>query len=289
MKRFLKVIFWVAVAIFLLPVVGGFLYMIAKSTVLASSNRIGVVFIKGTITDSFEYTDAIASFRRDDRVKAIIVRIDSPGGGVSAAQELYRELLRTRETKPVVASLGSIATSGGYYVACGANKIIASPGTITGSIGVIAFFPNLAQIFEKIGFETVVIKSGKFKDIGNPGRPMTPEEENLVRDSLMQVHRQFVRDIAVARRLDESKVDAIADGRILTGESALKLGLIDELGNFQDAVQAARLLAHIEGEPELIYHEKKRRLMELLFGEGALRWLDRLSATEVSPVRLQYP
>lgn len=277
------------IAIFLVPIAGGVLYMIAKSTILASSNRIGVIFVRGTITDSFEYTDALASFRKDDRVRAIIIRIDSPGGGVSAAQELYREVLRTREAKPVVASLGSVATSGGYYVACGASKIIASPGTITGSIGVIAFFPNLSRIFEKIGFETVVIKSGKFKDLGNPGRTMTPDEENLIRESLMQVHRQFVRDIAVARGLDESKVDAIADGRILTGESALELGLIDELGNFQDAVQVARLLAQMEEEPELIYHEKRRRLIEMLFGESAVRWLDRLFSTEVAPVRLQYP
>lgn len=289
MKRVFKVILWIFCIIMAFPILGGVIYFLATSDIFASSNRIGALLIQGTISDSFDYMDGLKSFMEDENVKAIIVRIDSPGGGVSAAQEIYREILRAKKTKPVVASLGSIATSGGYYIACAASKIIASPGTITGSIGVIAFFPNLTELFKKVGYQTIVIKSGKFKDTGNPGRPMTPEEETLVRDSLMQVHHQFVRDIAVARSIDESKVANIADGRIIMGEAAVGLGLVDELGNFHDAVETARLLAKMKEKPELVFYEKRKRIIEMLLGEGGRMWLDRFFAREVAPIQLRYP
>ncbi len=290
MKRFFKILLWLAVLLFVvLPIGGGIIYLISSSDIFAEANRIGVIWIKDTIRNPLKYLDGLKTFRDDDKVKAILIRIDSPGGGVSASQEIYKEIIRTKTVKPVIASLGGIATSGGYYVACAADKIIASPGTVTGSIGVIAFFPNLEELFKKIGYKTIVIKSGKFKDIGNPDRAMTSEEEALLKDAVMEIHKQFVRDIANARGLDEKKISSIADGRIITGEHALKLGLVDDLGNFQDAVELARIMGHIEGKPKLIFYEEHRGLLARVLGEEAISWLHDFLSTGESPFQLKYP
>jgi len=200
-----------------------------KKEGLKTGPQVGVLLVRGLITDSREYIEGLKSFRENSRVKAIVLRVDSPGGGVSAAQEIYREVEKTKAVKPVVASLGSMATSGGYYISCVATKVVANPGTVTGSIGAIAVFPNFEKLFEKIGYSTVVIKSGEFKDIGNPARSMTPEEETLLRDTILEVHDQFVKDVARARGMEEASVRQIADGRILTGAKAKNLGLVDEL------------------------------------------------------------
>ncbi|MBW1974485.1 MAG: signal peptide peptidase SppA [Deltaproteobacteria bacterium] len=291
MRNFFKYLFWfLLVVVVILPLLGGIIYFAKSSDLFAEPNRIGVICIRGTISDPLEYLDGIKTFRDDDNVRAIIIRIDSPGGGVSPSQELYREIMRTKVVKPVIASLGSVATSGGYYVASAATKIIASSGTITGSIGVIAFFPNLEELFRKVGYRTVVIKSGRFKDIGNPDRAMTSEEKALVRDTLMRIHKRFVRDVAEARGLDEAKVAEIADGRIITGEDALQLGLVDDLGNFQDAVELAHTLGHIEGKPKLVFFKKKKRsLLDFLVGSEVKSLIVKFFAREELPVRLQYP
>jgi protease-4 len=209
-------------------------------------------------------------FTKDDSVKAIVFRIESPGGGVSPSQELYREIQRTAEKKPVVASMGSVAASGGYYIASGVQKIYANPGTITGSIGVIAQFTNFEELFKKIGFRMEVVKSGAFKDVGNPGRAMTPEEREYLQELLDSVHQQFVRDVARGRRMPEEKVREIADGRIFTGEQAKEMGLVDELGGLNDAVDAAGKMAGITGEPKLVYPEKKKvSLLDYLLDRSA--------------------
>ncbi|NLI32097.1 MAG: signal peptide peptidase SppA [Deltaproteobacteria bacterium] len=229
--------------------------------------RIGVIEIRGTIENAQENLKALKEYRKDTRIKAILLRIDSPGGGIGPSQELYREVKRTTEAKPVVASLGGIAASGGYYVAAATNRIIANPGTITGSIGVIMFFPNLKELLDKIGIYSNIIKSGRFKDVGNPGREMTLEERDLMQGTIEEAHRQFVQDVAMGRSLPEEEVRQIADGRIIMGQTALKLGLIDELGNFEDAVNIAAKLGKIEGDPELLFARKKRfSLLDLLFG-----------------------
>lgn len=233
----------------------------------SSGKRIGVVEIRGVIADSRDTLKAVKKFRKDQNVKAVLLRIDSPGGGVGPSQEIYREVRRTVQEKPVVASLGGVAASGGYYIASAAGHIVASPGTVTGSIGVIVPFPNFRLLFEKIGYDKTVVKSGQFKDIGDPGREMTPEEKKLLQETVDAVHHQFVQDVAKGRKLPEKEVQKVADGRILTGEMARQLGLVDELGNFEDGVTAAATLAGIKGEPKLVYAEKeKRSLLDFLIG-----------------------
>ncbi len=196
--------------------------------------------------------------------------MDSPGGSVGPSQEIFAEVRRLAEEKVVVASFGAIAASGGYYVALPATRIVANPGTITGSIGVITQIPNVEELAEKIGFRMNTVTSGPSKDAGNPFRPFTEEDRRIFRDLIDDIYRQFVEDVAASRNLDPEKVRQIADGRVYTGAQALELGLVDELGNFTDAVELAAELAEIPGRPELAYPPGARRfrLRELLL-EGA--------------------
>ncbi|HVO84709.1 MAG TPA: signal peptide peptidase SppA [Syntrophobacteria bacterium] len=240
-------------------------------------DKVGLLEVRGMIIDVQPVIEQLVKFKKDDSVKAIVFRIESPGGGVSPSQELYREIQRTAEKKPVVASMGSVAASGGYYIASGVQKIYANPGTITGSIGVIAQFTNFEELFKKIGFRMEVVKSGAFKDVGNPGRAMTPEEREYLQKLLDSVHQQFIRDVARGRRMPEEKVREIADGRIFTGEQAKEMGLVDELGGLNDAVDAAAKMANITGEPKLVYPEKKKiSFLDYLLDRSAETVADRL-------------
>ncbi|HOI95513.1 MAG TPA: signal peptide peptidase SppA [Syntrophobacter fumaroxidans] len=262
----------------------------SDSDFFKGSNRIGVVEIKGTISNASEILKSIKEFRKDQSIRAILVRIDSPGGGVGPSQEIYRELKRTIKHKPVVASLGGIAASGGYYIASAANRIVASPGTITGSIGVIMYLPMLRDLFGKIGYEMVTIKAGRYKDIGNPGREMTPEEKEIMQASMDEAHRQFIRDVAAGRKMPEEKIRGIADGRIILGQTAKEIGLVDELGNFEDAVDAAVALGHIKGEADIVYAKKKRMsLLDLLLGSDASEKLSTLLEEPGASLRYQAP
>ena len=209
----------------------------------------------------------LTEFRNNPDVKAIVLRIDSPGGAVGAAQEIFQEVQRTNEVKPVIASMGSMGASGGYYAALGAENILANPGTMTGSIGVIVKFPNLEGLFEKIGYKSQVIKSGPLKDVGASNRPLSEEERQLMQELINNVYNQFVRDIAAAREMDEDTVKGLADGRIYTGEQALAAGLIDRLGNFTDAIVIAADMGGLDDEnPRLIYPKADRKfsLLNLL-------------------------
>lgn len=187
----------------------------------------------------------------DGSVKAVVLRINSPGGSAAASQAIYKEIQRLAERKPVVVSMGDVAASGGYYVACPADAIFANPATITGSIGVIFETLNFYEFMEKYGLGSETITSGKYKDTGSPFRPMRPDERELLEETLMGVYDQFVRDVAQARGMDETEVKKLADGRIYTGEQALVAGLIDELGNFYDAVDEAAKRGGIAGQPKL--------------------------------------
>jgi len=220
--------------------------------------KVAVVEIRGLITESRSVIDRIIKFKKDKTVKAIVLRIETPGGAVGPSQEIYREVRKTGQVKKVVVSMGAVAASGGYYVSSAAHKIFANPGTITGSIGVVAEFSNIEEILKKVGLKTVTIKSGDFKDIGSPLREMTSEEHQLIKGIIDGVHKQFIRAVAEGRNLPIEAVEKIADGRILTGEQAKELGLIDQLGNLQDAITLASQLAGIKGEPHIIYPEKKR-------------------------------
>jgi protease-4 len=194
----------------------------------------------------------------DSSVKAIILRINSPGGSAAASQELHEEVRKARENdKIVVASMSDVAASGGYYVACGADKIVANPGTITGSIGVIFSQLQYSELLEKYGVRSNVIKSGKYKDIGSPLRNMTEEERQILQEMIDDVYSQFVHAVAEGRQMNESEVLELADGRIFTGRQAKELGLVDELGNFQDAVDLAAELAGIKGKPKMVEYGKK--------------------------------
>jgi len=236
---------------------------------LPFGDKIAVVEIQGVITQSSRVIEEIHQHLADDGVKAIILRIDSPGGGVGPSQEIHREVVKAKEKKKIVASMGAVAASGGYYVACASDLIVANPGTITGSIGVIMQFSNFEDLLKKIGIKGVVLKSGEHKDIGSPFREMTPEEKKIMQGTLDNVHQQFIQAVAKGRKLDRGKVIPIADGRIMTGEQAQQLGLVDKLGNLQDAIDEATKLAGISGKPQILYPKKKFSLWELLIKEMA--------------------
>lgn len=215
--------------------------------------KVGVIEIKGVIADARQILEQIKDFRDNRSVKAIVMRIDSPGGAVGPSQEIYREIRKTIETKKVVASLGTIAASGGYYIASAADGIVANPGTITGSIGVILGYTNFEDLFRKIGLSPVVIKSGKYKDIASPVREMTDTERALLQEFSDTIHKQFIEHVAEARNLPAAQVREIADGRIFSGEKAKSFKLVDRLGNLQDAVEWAGRLGGIAGEIATVY------------------------------------
>jgi protease-4 len=263
---------------FLLAVFGIFILVLVflltgRGLVSLKREKVGVVEIKGVIESSEEVLKELKAFAEDSTIKAILLRIDSPGGSVGASQEIWREVLRIREKKPVVASLGNVAASGAYYVACGATKILANPGTLTGSIGVVMYFTDLEELMRKIGIKTHVIKSGSYKDTGSPFRGLTLQEKDLLQGLLKVVHEQFVQAISQSRNLPVEKVREIADGRLITGEEALRLKLVDELGSFEDALKVAKDLGGIKGEVELVYPKRKISLLKLLLeglGKGSL-------------------
>jgi len=252
----------------------------------ALGDKVGVCEVTGVITDSREILRGLKSLVEDGGVKAIVIRIDSPGGGVGASQEIYREIVKTRKMKKVVASMGGVAASGGYYVACGADRIVANPGTITGSIGVVMQFANLEDLLDKIGYKGYVVKSGTYKDIGSPFREMTQKERTLLKEVIDTVHRQFVDTVMESRNLPRDSVEAVADGRIFSGEQALNLGLVDQLGNFEDSIDLAAKLGGIKGKPNVIYAPKRRPSVFDVFMEGLLQRVK--GFMEDSHVRLEY-
>ncbi|HEY6871105.1 MAG TPA: signal peptide peptidase SppA [Geobacteraceae bacterium] len=260
----------------------GFLLLFAVSVFIAAAvlggkhlvvgSGVGLVEVKGLIVDSQEIVKQLHDFGKDDRVKAVVLRIDSPGGVVGPSQEICAEVKKLAAGKKVVVSMGSIAASGGYYIAAPASLILANPGTITGSIGVLMRFSNLEGLMGKIGMKAFTLKTGKFKDVGSPVRPMTEQEKAMLQNVIDNTHGQFVKTVAEGRKLPVADVRAIADGRIFTGEQALALKLVDRLGTFQDAIEEAGRLAGIKGEPELIRPPKKRKLLlEMLAEETATR------------------
>lgn len=235
-----------------------------------SGQKVGIIEISGVINDSKDILDKLKRFRADDSIKAIVVRIDSPGGSVGPSQEILRAIKKTSLKKKVVASLGSVAASGGYYVAVGADGIVANPGTITGSIGVVMGFTNFQELLKKIGLIPVVVKSGKYKDIGSPVRKMTEKEREILQNLSDQIHRQFINAIAAGRKMNPIEVEAIADGRIFSGEEAKRLGLIDRIGNLEDAVEWAGRMGGIKGKITSVYIKDKRLPFLQYLTESAL-------------------
>ncbi|MFH1623731.1 MAG: signal peptide peptidase SppA [Pseudomonadota bacterium] len=252
-------------------------YFKGRDMTFVIGEKIGVVTIQGVIRDSKVTIDELLKFKKDKSVKAIVLRIDSPGGAIGPTQEIYEEVKKIRDKKNVLVSLGSVAASGGYYIACAGNRIIANPGTITGSIGVIIEFANVEELMKKIGFQSVTIKSGEYKDVMSPFRSMTDEERTILQEVINSVHNQFIEAVAKGRNLKREDVVKIADGRIFSGEQAKALGLVDALGNLQDTISMAADIAGVKGEPNVIYPPRKRiSLLDFLLQGIATRFINYL-------------
>ena len=229
-------------------------------------------------------------YAEDASIKAIVLRIDSPGGGVVASQEIFNAVKNAKkEGKKVVASMGSVAASGGYYVAAAADRIVANPGTLTGSIGVKMEFASVEKLLEKIGVKGMVVKAGEYKDIGSPFRDMTEQEQKLLQGVIDDVHSQFIEAVAEGRGLPSTDVKAIADGRIFTGRQALALKLVDEMGDLADSIRVAGRLAGIKGKPNVVERKKNIPFLDYLKEESAA-WISDVVANSVnrSTVTLQY-
>ena len=220
--------------------------------------KVGIIAIEGTIGDAEELIEQIREFADDGRIKAVVLRIDSPGGGVAASQEIYQAVRELKKKKKVVASMGSVAASGGYMIAVAADRIVANPGSITGSISAVMRHANVEELMKKVGVRSSVVKSGKFKDIGSPTREMTAEERSLLQAIVDDIYDQFVRTIAENRKLPLQRVLELSDGRIFSGRQAKGLGLVDDLGGLQDAVLLAGKLSGMEGRPEIVHGMKKK-------------------------------
>lgn len=241
-------------------------------------DSVAVIRVEGTIvsgrpaglwsTDGYVYSEEIAEYLKqveeNPRVEAIVLRIDSPGGSVVGSDEIYQALLAI--DKPLVVSMGEVAASGGYYIACAADRVLANPGTLTGSIGVISMVPNIEELMEKIGVEVLVIKSGALKDEGSVFREMTEEEREVWQRIIDEAYDQFVGIVADGRDLPPQAVRELADGRVYTGHQALELGLVDELGNLSEAIELAAKMGGIVEEPRIIEYPATPSLMETIFG-----------------------
>jgi len=247
--------------------------------------RVGLVEIVGDIDTSDGVVDQLEHMRLDSSVRAVVLRLDSPGGGVAASQEIYEAVRKVRdEGKPVIASMGGVAASGAYYIACAADSIVSNPGTLKGSIGVIMSFPNTEELFKKVGVRFEVVKTGKFKDIGSLSRPMTPDEKALLQGVLSNVYQQFVTAISDGRDMEKSDILPYADGRIFSGDQARDLGFVDRLGDLNDAILLAGSMAGIKGRPVVVRKERRRVSVLDLF-QDKLRLVPGLS--ETGP-RLEY-
>jgi protease IV len=232
-----------------------------------TGGTIALVELKEPIVESDGIVRQFKKYRKDSQVKAIVFRIVSPGGGVAASQEIYEEVKKTRDSgKLVVVSMGAVAASGGYYVAVGANKIVANPGSVTGSIGVISQFIQYDDLMSKLGISSETIKSGKLKDAGSPFRKMTEDDKKYFQDMVNDIYDQFVTTVSEERKLDKETVKKLADGRVYTGRKAYELKLIDTLGTYEDAIALAASMVNISGSPHLIKERKKERLSDILFG-----------------------
>jgi protease-4 len=258
-----KKVFFIILGLFLLLIVVSILLVMLQKTI-PIGDRVALIRIEGVITDSRETTEELKEYVKNPSIKAIVLRVDSPGGAVAPSQEIYEEVRKAVAKKKVLVSMGSVAASGGYYIASPATRIIANPGTLTGSIGVIMEIPNIEGLMNKLGIKTEVIKSGKHKDIASIFRGIGKEEREILQGVLDNVHTQFIKAVAEGRKMLPSDVEKIADGRVFTGEQALKAGLIDELGNLEDAVQAAAKLSGIKGEPVIVSKKERFSLIDLI-------------------------
>ncbi|HTG01358.1 MAG TPA: signal peptide peptidase SppA [Nitrospirota bacterium] len=262
----------------------------AASLSVVGGGNVALVKIEGMLASSDAVVTEVNDYAEDGSIKAIVLRIDSPGGGVVPSQEIFNAVRNAkREGKKVVVSMGSVAASGGYYIAAAADKIVANPGTLTGSIGVKMEFASIEKLLEKIGIKGMVVKAGAYKDIGSPFREMTDAERKLLQDVIDDVHGQFIDAVAEGRGIPRGDVAALADGRIFTGRQALSYRLVDQLGDLDDSVQLAGRLAGIKGKPRIVEKKKKLPFLEYLKEESAA-WISEVLVRGMNreSISLQY-
>ena len=253
----------------------------------STQDRVALIRIEGVILDAQATISELKQYSENPLVKAIVLRIDSPGGGVVPSQEIHDAVKRVKNksSKAVIASMGTVAASGGYYIAAATDRIIANPGTLTGSIGVIMEMANFEGLMKKVGVEGVVIKSGRFKDVGSPLRKMSDEERKLLQSVMDDVHHQFIQAVADGRSLEVSDVEPLADGRIYTGRQAKEVRLVDELGDLDDAIHIAADIAGMEGEPKVVEPRKRFSFRDIIES----RWSSVFPKLELNTgVKLKY-
>jgi protease-4 len=257
-----KIVTIVVIALVVIPMIGG----AASAVKGAMGPKVAVIELAGVIEDAGDVLKALYEEARDKDTKAIVLRVDTPGGAVAPSEEIFSAVKKLKAEKPIVVSMGSLAASGGLYSSVSASKIFCQPGTQTGSIGVILQIPNFTTVADKVGVHMVTIKSGALKDAGNQFRPMTEEERKFLEDVASRVHKNFVQAVAEGRNLPIEKVKSFADGRVLLGSEAKELGLVDDFGDVYDAARAALALAKVELEPlevpNLVYANRKKNLLE---------------------------
>jgi len=243
-----------------------------KSTFTSFGNKIAVVDLEGVILSPKDVVEQLRKFADDSSVKAIIIHVNSPGGGAAASEEIYREVLRIRDVKKkrIVASIETVGASGAYYVSSATNKIFADQASIVGSIGVIAEWYNYEELIKWAKLKAIVLKAGEFKDTGSPVREMTPAERAYLQGLIDNMHVQFIHSVAQGRHMTDAQIQPLADGKVWTGEQAIPLKLIDQLGDFRAAVEDTAKSVGIKGEPTIVRPEKDRKsVLDLLFGDAS--------------------
>ena len=260
-------------------------------------DKIGVVDLEGVIIEPKDVVDDLRDFADDDSVKAIVLHVNTPGGGAAASEEIYREVLRIRDGDPerkkkpkrIVASIETVGASGGYYVSSATNKIFADNASIVGSIGVIAEWYNYGDLLKWAKLKNIVIKAGEFKDTGNPARDMTPAEQAYMQSMIDNMHTQFIAAVAVGRHMKPEDLKPIADGRVWTGQEAMALKLVDQIGDYRSAVLDTARAVGIKGDPNIVRHEKnKRTLLDLVAGTDLSQWIPDKAKLLQSNVGLYY-
>ncbi len=255
---------WIFIVLFVVVVF--LVSLIAERVGKQSGDRIGIIEIEGVISGSKELMEDIIKFKEDPSIRGVILRINSPGGGVGPTQEIFREVVKLKEKKKVYVSMGTSCASGGYYIASAGDRLYANPSTITGSIGVIMQLMIVEDVLKKIGLKSNTIKAGEFKDTGTPFREMTSAERAYMEGIVQSIYEQFLKDIAVERKMNIEVVRKLAEGRVYTGTQAKDVGLVDGLGNFYDTVDALKVTLNIKGKPSLVYTEKPFSFSRWVFG-----------------------
>lgn len=290
-KKILLIISAVVIALgglFLVSVLIAKLLMGDPDVKIAGKQGVGLVEVKGMILDSRETVRQLRYFLKQDQVRAVVLRVDSPGGVVAPSQEIFEEVRRFAARKKIIVSMGSLAASGGYYISAPATLIYANPGTITASIGVILKLSNIESLMDRLGIKSHTLKTGRFKDSGSPLRRLSEEDRAMLQSVIDSTHEQFVRAVASGRRLPLEQVRSIADGRILSGQQALGLKLVDRLGTLQDAIEEAGRLSGIAGEPEVLTPPRKRVDYRDLLVEGVEGLVGGALGKAGSGIRLMY-